>query len=81
MNNTGTATIDHCVKNVILLTKLQKPYGQSLKEEFKDLHIHTYEKKRFWSYFKINFLQKETRLESGLLILITLVQVALAGGG
>lgn len=37
--------------------------------------------KRFWSYFKINFLQKETRLESVLLILITLVQVALAGGG
>lgn len=36
--------------------------------------------KRFWSYFKINFLQKETRLESVLLILITLVQVALAGG-
>lgn len=38
-------------------------------------------KKRSWSYFKINFLQKETRLKSGLLILITLVQVALAGGG
>lgn len=37
-------------------------------------------KKRFWSYFKINFLQKETRLESVLLILIT-VQVALAAGG
>lgn len=50
------------------------------KKNLKTCIFNVLEKK-CWSYFKINFLQKETRLESVLLILITLVQVALAGGG
>lgn len=51
------------------------------KKNLKNLNTYSNVlEKRFWSYFKINFLQKETRLEPGLLILITLLQVALAGG-
>lgn len=42
MYTTGTATADRFVKNVILLTRLWNPYGQSFKEELKDLHIQMY---------------------------------------
>lgn len=81
MNTTGTGRRSLCQKMSSCSQSFRSHTENPFKNNLKTYIFNALEKKRFWSYFKINFLQKETRLESVLLILITLVQVALAGGG